>query len=100
LDAAGDWTPTCFEEVPAGDYNISVAIPDGYNPTTNLNYPLKVTAGDTAYIDFGAQPSTKGSNTTTTSTDGQRSPWLAIFGGVLILAGVLMAAYFFRIRKK
>ena len=102
LNASSEWTPLCFDKVPNGDYNVSMAIPEGYNPTTNLNYPLKVTAGDTAYIDFGAQPSSRANNTTTSTTTsgGQRFPWLAIFGGVLILAGLGMAVYFIRINKR
>lgn len=101
LDASGVWTPLCFDNVPAGDYNVSMAIPQGYNPTTNLNYPLKVTAGDTAYIDFGAQLSSKTSGSSSSSgTTGARFPWLAIFGGVLIVAGLGMAAYFIRINKR
>ena len=38
--------PFCFKELPEDDYNISVAVPDGYNPTTVLNYALKVEPGD------------------------------------------------------
>ena len=30
--------PTCFQDLPEGDYNISLAVPDGYNPTTRMNY--------------------------------------------------------------
>jgi hypothetical protein len=38
--------PVCFEKVPVGTYNISVAAPSGYNPTTLLNYTLEVKQGD------------------------------------------------------
>jgi len=80
-----------------------MGIPDGYNATTNLNYPLKVTAGDTTYIDFGAQPSSRNSGSSSTSTTifgGTRFPWLALLGGVLILAGLGMAVYFIRISRR
>ncbi|MCD6401639.1 MAG: LysM peptidoglycan-binding domain-containing protein, partial [Anaerolineales bacterium] len=30
----------CFEELTEGDYNVTVAIPEGYNATTILNYPI------------------------------------------------------------
>ena len=46
----------CFPEIPEGDYNISVAIPEGYNPTTVMNYALTLGAGEISTIDFGAQP--------------------------------------------
>jgi len=34
-----------------------VAVPEGYNPTTVMNYALTVNAGDQALLDFGAQVS-------------------------------------------
>jgi len=46
----------CFADIPEGDYNISVAIPEGYNPTTVMNYALAVGAGEISTVDFGAQP--------------------------------------------
>ena len=46
----------CFAEIPEGDYNISVAIPEGYNPTTVMNYALTIGAGEISTVDFGAQP--------------------------------------------
>jgi len=45
----------CFLDVPQGDYNISMAVPDHYNPTMLVSYKLTVKAGDRASIDFGAQ---------------------------------------------
>ena len=49
--------PICFEDIPEGDYDLSVAIPEGYNPTTVLNYTLTLLPGDVSIVDFGAQPS-------------------------------------------
>jgi hypothetical protein len=46
---------TCFDDVPEGTFNISVAVPEGYTPTTGMSYQLKVNAGDRASVDFGAQ---------------------------------------------
>ena len=78
--------PVCFENVPEGDYNISVAIPEGYNPTTAMNYKLALGAGDSATVDFGAQP---GSKLVTTTSEGNRpSPLLAVLGLFFIAAGV------------
>jgi hypothetical protein len=51
--------PLCFADIPEGDYNISVAIPEGYNPTTVMNYALTLGAGEVSTIDFGAQASSR-----------------------------------------
>ncbi|MBK7319299.1 LysM domain-containing protein [Candidatus Villigracilis affinis] len=45
----------CFLDVPEGNYNITVGIPDNYNPTVDLNYSLDVNAGDRAEVPFGVQ---------------------------------------------
>jgi hypothetical protein len=47
----------CLEDLPVDDYNVSAAVPEGYNPTTGLNLPLRLVAGDTKYVQFGAQAS-------------------------------------------
>lgn len=96
LDADGEWVTTCFENLPEGDYNISVAIPEGYNATTALNSPLKLLAGKTDYVNFGAQPGTR---LNPGQAGASRSLWLGLFGGLLILAGIGMGFYFIRIRK-
>lgn len=96
LDADAEWVPTCFTDIPEGDYNISVAIPEGYNATTSLNYPLTLAAGDVDYLNFGAQPGTRLQPGVKTEN---RSLWLALFGGLLIVAGLGMGLYFIRIKK-
>jgi hypothetical protein len=82
----------CFKDLPEGDYNISVAPPQGYNPTTAMNYPLHLQAGDISYVDFGAQLSSAA--VTPPPSQGGRSPLLGILGGVLVLAGIGLAIYF------
>ena len=94
-DATG--SPVCFDKLPEGDYNVSVAIPEGYNPTTNLNYAITVKAGDSIYLDFGAQPGSGASSPFVIG--GTRSPLLGIFGGILILAGIGLGFYFLRSRR-
>jgi len=84
--------PTCFEEVPEGEYNISVAPPEGFNATMVMNYPLTLIAGDTSYIDFGAQISSAAEPVPV--SEGGRSPVMAIIGGVLILGGIGLGVYF------
>lgn len=83
--------PTCFEEMPEGQYNISMAAPDGYNPTTRMNYALEVRAGDSSKVDFGAQLSSQAAPTSV--AEGGRSPLLAILGVLVVLAGVGVAIY-------
>lgn len=96
-----EYLPKCFEDLPEGDYNVSVAIPDGFNPTTSLNYPLELLAGDTSVLDFGAQKSSSALPTDEPGGSGSgRSPLLAILGGILILAGVGMALYFRAITRR
>jgi murein DD-endopeptidase MepM/ murein hydrolase activator NlpD len=86
--------PLCFENIPEGDYNLSVAIPEGYNPTTSMNYKLALGAGDSATVDFGAQP---GSRLITSATEGSRpSILLVVLGLFFIAAG---AALWFYVRR-
>jgi LysM repeat protein len=89
--------PICFAPLPEGDYNISAAIPDNYNPTMALSTTLQVKAGDSAFIDFGAQSKdtaiTQPENKTTTS------PVLGILGGLLLLAGLGLGWYGLRQRR-
>ena len=91
----GDPVRACFVDVPAGDYNVSVAVPDQYNPTMLLTYKLTVKAGDRASIDFGAQSKAL---TVSQSTDqgGNRSSPLGIFGLLLLLGGAGLGYYAYR----
>ncbi len=83
--------PVCFIDIPEGDYNISVAVPENYNPTTALNYPLSIKAGDVATIDFGAQSGESGS-----PNGPKTSPLLGIIGIVLLLTGIGLGVYIWR----
>lgn len=100
--------PVCFEGVPLGTFNISVAAPEGYNPTTLLNYTLEIKpgdvkpgpieAGDRVFIDFGAQESSESpvTNENPAETGGEDNTLLGIVGGVLLLAGLGLAIYAWR----
>lgn len=87
----------CFTNIPEGTYNITVAIPDNFNPTMELSYSLKVNAGDRAFVDFGAQSqdvvvdpgAEQGGN-------GGTSMGLAIFGVFLLLGGAGLGYYAWR----
>jgi LysM repeat protein len=97
--STGDDLPVCFSNITEGTYTISVAIPEGYNATTSQNYTVKLKAGDTSTIDFGAQPSS--SLTINTSSSNGTSILLAIVGGLILIAGVGIGLYaYFIIQKK
>lgn len=88
---------SCFEDVPPGQYNISMAIPDGYNPTMSLSYTFDVKAGDRASVDFGAQSKTLTlDEPATTGGGGGRSPILGVFGILLLLGGIGLAYFAYR----
>jgi hypothetical protein len=108
-DKAGDFTktgttvdtgdPVCFQDAPEGEYTISIAIPDGYNPTASQNYTLDLKAGDTATVDFSAQASST-QPIAVTKTENHSSLFLAVFGGIIVLAGVVLGLYARFIRRK
>jgi len=96
-NTTGSVDPVCIE-VPEGEYNISMAIPSGYNATTTLNLQaVKVLAGDMAILEFGAQMASAAQNPAqppdTHSSSTGNGLLLAILGGLLIMAGVGLAVY-------
>lgn len=86
----------CFIDVPSGDYNISMAVPDAYNPTMLVSYTLTVKAGDRASVDFGAQSKTVTVSESTDPAEGSRSSLLGIFGLLLLLGGAGLGYYAYR----
>lgn len=89
---------TCFLDVPEGTFNISVAIPEGYNATTFISYRLDVKAGDRAFVDFGAQSKSVQAAPVEPGEEGA-SPLMGILGAVLLLGGLGMGWYALRMRK-
>jgi hypothetical protein len=87
--------PVCFENLPEGVYSISVAVPEGYNATTETDYQLSLKAGDETYINFGAQANsqTLAEAPVLPAPEGGRSPILGILGGLFLLAGVGVAIF-------
>jgi LysM domain len=84
--------PLCFDKVPVGGYNVTVAIPEGYNPTTALNLAVQLNAEDQTYINFGAQISSSNQAIEPAPAEtGSHSPILGIIGGLLLAAGVGLA---------
>jgi hypothetical protein len=82
--------PYCFKDLPEGEYNISVAVPDGYNPTTVMNYTLAIEPGSETYLDFGAQQNSKTIAEAPTPTGSGNSLLLGGLGVVLILGGIVL----------
>lgn len=87
---------SCFTDVPPGKYNISMAIPDGYNPTMSITYTLDVKAGDRASVDFGAQAKTVTLQDPAVEESGGRSSALGIFGLLLLLGGLGLGYFAYR----
>ena len=87
---------SCFIDVPGGEYNISVAVPDNYNATMLLSYTLTVKAGDRASVDFGAQSKTVTISDGTEPEANGRSSALGIFGILLLLGGAGLGYYAYR----
>jgi hypothetical protein len=90
----------CFSDIPEGNYNITVGIPDNYNPTMELNYSLDVNAGDLAFVDFGIQSKdvvVDPAAAEETSNNGSgRSTILGIFGALFLLGGAGLGYYAWR----
>lgn len=88
----------CFGDVPAGEYNVSMAVPDGYNPTTLVRYQLAVNPGDRASLVFGAQSKTAPVGEVA-ETGGSRTSVLGLAGVALLLAGVGLGYYAYRMNQ-
>ncbi len=78
----------CFEKLPEGNYNVSVGIPDGYNPTTVMNLAIALKAGDINYLDFGAQANIRTVLEQPAPQGSGKSPVLGIIGGIILVMGV------------
>ncbi len=90
----------CFSDVPEGTYNITVGIPDNYNPTMDLSYTLEVKAGDRDEVDFGAQSQAVVVSQPQTGKPGEgRSPILGILGGLLLVGGGVLGYFAWRSGK-
>jgi hypothetical protein len=85
---------TCFEELPEGEYNVTVAVPEGYNPTTELNQVLIIVAGDEVFISFGAQANSETlAEIAIVPESPRRSPVLGIAGGLILVIGIGLGIY-------
>lgn len=89
----------CFADLPEGAYNISAAVPGGYNPTTAMNTPVDLRAGEVKYVEFGAQPSSALGGGLSEPSVG-RSPLLGALGLMLLLAAGGLGYYAARMNRK
>ncbi len=90
----------CEDSLQEGDYNVSVAIPEGYNPTTALNSPVELLAGDITYLTFGAQAgSVVIEETAPQSESTGTTPLLGIIGLILLVGGIGLGVYSVWFRK-
>lgn len=84
----------CTESLEEGEYNVSVAIPEGYNPTTILNTGIELEPGDTTYLTFGAQASSEIREESAPPAQATgSSPILAVLGISMLAAGVGLGIY-------
>ncbi len=87
----------CFVDLPGGKYTISMAIPEGYNPTDeDMTTVLEVNPGETSLVNFGAQETTQAQSEVVTTVDEvgtTKSPLLGILGIVLLLAGIGLGVF-------
>lgn len=97
--------PNGFVDIPPGEYTISVAIPEGYNPTTATNYTVQIKAGDQTYVDFGAQskeggtPDVSSEAPENNAAPGNTTPILGVMGIFFLLVGVGLGVYATRLRR-
>jgi hypothetical protein len=90
----------CFDQILQGEYLISVAAPEGYNRTTALNTILKLEAGQTTQVAFGAQANSElEAQTALIPESPHKSPLMGIIGGVLLAAGVGLGIYATLLRR-
>lgn len=91
---------TCFDQLLQGEYLISVAAPEGYNRTTTLNQSLRLEAGQTTLLAFGAQRNSEMEAQTAIIPESPRkSPIMGIIGGVLLATGIILGVYAALLRR-
>lgn len=89
----------CFEDLASGAYNVSAAVPPGYNPTTGLNLPVNLEPGDVKYLQFGAQASSSVAGAGG-SEIGVRSTLLGAVGILMLVAAGGLGYYAARMSRR
>lgn len=85
--------PLCFESIPPGTYNVTMAIPEGYNRTTDLNATIELVPGDTAFLNFGMQPSAGLVQETGEQSQRDSNMLVGILGVTLLVVGAGAGIY-------
>lgn len=108
ISKTGDTTDSvpgvCFEEIPEGEYDVSVGLPEGYNPTTYTTRSVTVLPGGQSKMSFGAQPNLEKAEEirvipSTSVSPSKQSPILGILGGVVLLIGLGLGVYATLLRR-
>jgi hypothetical protein len=90
-------SPVCLQDLPEGEYTLTGIIPEGYTATTQLNTSLKVDAGETIMVSFGAKPPA----TPTPANASHGNGGIFLVGGlIVILLGVGLGTYYFLFARK
>ncbi len=89
----------CFPELEDGDYNVSGAVPEGYNPTTSMNAPVRLNPGEVKYVEFGAQASSALGGGLQPE-GGSSSLILGIVGVIFLMAAGVLGVYAARYNRK
>jgi LysM repeat protein len=92
--------PHCFIDIPSGDYTISAAAPNGFNPTSNTTLRLTLTPGDKAYVSFSVQGKAIPTVVVTSGGGSTSSPMIGIAGLALLVSAGLMLFAVLRPRPK
>ncbi|QYK51340.1 MAG: LysM peptidoglycan-binding domain-containing protein [Anaerolineales bacterium] len=91
----------CFSDLPGGEYTVSVAAPQGFNPTTAQSATIQLTPGDETSLNFGAQAgSSSGFNLLAPEEGGPPSPLMGLLGVVLVIAGGGLGMYSWRLSRR
>ncbi len=100
LDLDGLPVQACFENLPQGEYTVSVAAPQGYNPTTAQSATIQLQPGDSTSLNFGAQANSSSGFSLLSPEEGGRSPLMGLLGIVLILGGGGLGIYTWQIARR
>jgi hypothetical protein len=98
LTAFDDPIGFCFVELENGDYNVSAAVPGEYNPTTSMNLPVRLSAGEIKYVEFAAQAA--GEAAAGGADGGSRSTILGVLGVALLASAAGLGYYALRTGRR
>jgi LysM repeat protein len=95
----------CFEDLPPGDYVLSIEPPPGYQAGSLSQIPVTLTGASDVRLDFPvtgavAQPEDSGENQEGAATSSNRGVVIAIVAGVVLVGGGMVAAYFLLVRRR